>query len=119
MINIQELLAASKAKGKTISLLKGGLVFIQWSPDLTIAKSVLILVLLSFVRKQARNKLSSLKSFKELSNWYGGNLTKQGDMLYKNSYPYFLLLGKALINFLPSGFSESGIHYVPMGMALR
>ncbi len=26
------------------------------------------------------------------------------------------LLGKALINF-PVGFSESGIHYVPMGMA--
>ncbi len=27
-------------------------------------------------------------------------------------------IGKALINF-PVGFSESGIHYVPMGMAQR
>ncbi len=36
-------------------------------------------------------------------------------MVIKNSYLYFYW-GKALINF-PGGFFESGIHYVPMGMA--
>ncbi len=63
-----------------ISLLKGfGSLFNGHL--MTIAKSVLILVLL-FHQKEARNKLFT-KSFKELSNWYGGNLTKQGDMVIK------------------------------------
>ncbi len=57
MINIQELLAASKAKENN-QLVKG-----VWFPYsmvtlMTIAKSVLILVLL-FHQKEARNKLSS------------------------------------------------------------
>ncbi len=63
---------------------------------MTIAKSVLILVLL-FHQKEARNKLSSTKSFKELSNWYGGNLTKQGDMVIKIATHTFI--GKSLDKF--------------------
>ncbi len=69
---------------------------------MTIAKSVLILVLL-FHQKEARNKLSSPNPSRELSNWYGGNLTKQGDMVIKIAT--HTLLGKALINF-PMGFSR-------------
>jgi hypothetical protein len=56
MINIQELLAASKAKENN-QLVKGfGSLFNGHL--MTIAKSVLILVLL-FHQKEARNKLSS------------------------------------------------------------
>ncbi len=47
---------------------------------MTIAKSVLILVLL-FSSERGEKQVKFTKSFKELSNWYGGNLTKQGDMV--------------------------------------
>ncbi|MGR6135662.1 hypothetical protein ACU4EW_26880, partial [Klebsiella pneumoniae] len=47
-------------------------------------------------------------------NWYGGNLTKQGDMVIKIATHTFI--GKSLDKF-SSGFFESGIHYVHMGMA--
>ncbi len=64
---------------KTISLLKGfGSLFNGHL--MTIAKSVLILVF-AFSSEEARNKLSSPNPSRELSNWYGGNLTKKGDMV--------------------------------------
>ncbi len=79
MINIQELLAASKAKENN-QLVKGVWFLIQWSPgDYSQER---FLYWCCFHQKEARNKLSC-KSFKELSNWYGGNLTKQGDMVIK------------------------------------
>ncbi len=89
---------------------------IQWSPD-DYSQERFNIGVAFFHQKEARNKLSSPNpSLELLSNWYGGNLTKQGDMVIKIAT--HTLLGKALINF-PVGFFESGIHYVPMGMAGR
>ncbi len=66
---------------------------------MTIAKSVLILV--SVFSSEREKQVKFTKSFKELSNWYGGNLTKQGDMVIKiATHTYW---EKALINF-PVGF---------------
>ncbi len=81
MINIQELLAASKAKENN-QLVKGVCFLIQWSPDDYSQVLFLILVLL-FHQKEVGKQVKFTKSFKELSNWYGGNLTKQGDMVIK------------------------------------
>ncbi|MGR6135656.1 hypothetical protein ACU4EW_26835, partial [Klebsiella pneumoniae] len=64
--------------------------------------------------ERGEKQVKFTKSFKELSNWYGGNLTKQGDMVIKIATHTFI--GKSLDKF-SSGFFESGIHYVPMGMA--
>ena len=111
MINIQELLAASKAKENN-QLVKGVWFLIQWSPDDYSQERFNIGVAFSSERGEKQVKFT--KSFKELSNWYGGNLTKQGDMVIKIATHTFI--GKSLDKF-SSGFFESGIHYVPMGMA--
>ncbi len=50
---------------------------------MTIAKGVLILVLL-FHQKRGEKQVKFYQiNLKELSNWYGGNLTKAGDMVIK------------------------------------
>ncbi len=54
-------------------------------------------------RKEARNKLSSPILQQVTSNWYGGNLTKQGDMVIKIATHTFI--GKSLDKF-SSGFSR-------------
>ncbi len=101
MINIQELLAANKAKENN-QLVKGVWFLIQWSPDDYSQERFNIGVAFSSERGEKQVKFT--KSFKELSNWYGGNLTKQVDMVIKIATHTFLL-GKALINF-PVGFRE-------------
>ncbi len=98
MINIQELLAASKAKENN-QLVKGVWFLIQWSPDDYSQERFNIGVAFH----QERRETSCLT---KLMNHLIGmvvNLTKQGDMVIKIAT--LLLLGKALINF-PVGFSS-------------
>ncbi len=113
MINIQELLAASKAKENN-QFVKGAWFLINGHLDDYSAKSVLILVLF-FIRKRRETSWFT-KSFKELSNWYGGNLTKQGDMVIKIATHTFI--GKSLDKF-SSGFSGEWNSLCPYGYGLR
>ncbi len=99
---------------KTINLLKGfGSLFNGHL--MTIAKSVLILVKLLFHQKEAK-QVKFTKSFKELSNWYGGNLTKQGDMVIKIATHTFI--GKSLDKIFQWVFRVEFI-MSPMGMAVK
>jgi len=111
MINIQELLAASKAKEKK-QFVKGVWFLIQWSPDDYSQERFNIGV--AFSSEKGEKQVKFTKSFKQLSNWYGSNLTKQGEMVIKLATHMFS--EKNRDKFI-GGFFENGIHYVPMGMA--
>jgi len=111
MINIQELLALSKEKEKN-QLVKGVWFLIQWSPDDYSQERFNIGV--AFSSERGEKQLKFTRSFKELSDWYGVNLTKQGEMVTKIATHMFN--GKSVDKII-GGFFENGIHYVPMGMA--
>lgn len=111
MINIQDLLAASKAKEKN-QLVKGVWFLIQWSPDDYSQERFNIGV--AFSSESGDKQAKFTKTFKQLSNWYGSNLTKQGEMVIKLASHMFN--EKKRENII-HGFVENSIHYVPMGMA--
>ncbi len=101
MINIQEYLPQAKLRKKT-QLASGVWFLIQWSPDDYSQERFKIKVAFSLERGEKQVKFT--KSFKELSNWYGGNLTKQGDMVIKIATHTFI--GKSLDKFFQWVFRE-------------
>ncbi len=88
---------------KNNQLVKGVWFLIQWSPDDYSQERFNIGVAFSSERGEKQVKFTkSLQGI--ISIGYGGNLTKQGDMVIKIA-THTSLLGKALINF-PVGFSR-------------
>ncbi len=88
MISIQEFPLPQAKLKESNQLIKG--VLVPYSlVTLMIYNQECFNISVAFHQKEARNKLSSPDPSRNLSNWYGGNLTKQGDMFTKNSYPYF------------------------------
>ncbi len=70
----------------------------------------------AFSSGRGEKQVKFTKSFKELSNWYGGNLTKQGDMVIKIATHTFI--GKSLDKF-SSGFFEEVDSLCPYGYGSR
>jgi len=111
MINIQELLEASKAKEKN-QLVKGVWYLVQWTPDDYSQERFNIGV--AFTSDAGEKIAKFSKTFKQLSYWYDSNLQKQGELVIKLANHMFSDKNREKIQ---SGFFENGIHYIPMGMA--
>lgn len=111
MINIHDLIAESKSKDQKQPL-KGIWFLIQWSPDDYSQERFNIGV--AFLSEKGEKKVKFTKSFRQLSNWYGSNLKRQGDLVVRIASHMF---SERKREKLISGFFENNIHYVPMGMA--
>jgi len=108
VINIQELIAKSKASENN-ELVKGIWFLIQWSPDDYSQERFNIGV--AFSSEKGERRVKCVNSFRKLSNWFGADLRKQGELVVK-------LATNVFHNRINNGvFFENGIHYIPMGMA--